>query len=171
MARGWSKGFEKGNAVFQMHALSNAANEAGHQIFIDACGLEIRMIRVLRLIDDQPGITFAGIVKAAGLERSHVSRMIQQLIREGFVERRNSEHDARQFELYALDRGREARRKADSLSERGLDVLFAPLDEGQKRAFVETLNTLARWVDSEGFEEAMKRELSMAAEGADTPSP
>lgn len=167
MARGWSQGFKKGNPVFQMHALSNAANEAGHQGFVDACGLEIRAIRVLRLIDDQPGITFAEIVKAAGLERSHVSRMIQQLVREGYVERRNSEHDARRFELYTLEHGREARRKADALSERGLEVLFAPLEDAQVQSFLETLNILADWVDSDRFDELTREALSGAVSAQD----
>ncbi len=167
MARGWSKGFRKGNPVFQMHALSNAANEAGHQGFVEACGLEIRAVRVLRLIDDEPGITFADIVKAAGLERSHVSRMIQQLVREGYVERRNSEHDARRFELYTLERGREARRKADAVSERGLEVLFAPLDEAQVQTLVETLNVLATWVDSDRFDDLTREALAGAAAAPD----
>ncbi len=165
MARGWSRGFEKGNVVFQMHALANAANEAGQQDFIDYCGLEIRHIRVLRLIDDQPGITFGEIVKAAGLERSNASRMIQQLTRDGYIERRNSSEDARRFELYTLELGKEARRKGDILSERGLKVLFDPLDDAQTRAFIETLNTLARWVDSNAFEEAATRILPDSAKG------
>lgn len=157
MTRGWSKGFEKGNAVFQMHSLSNAINDTGHQAFIDACGLEIRTIRVLRLIDDQPGITFAEIVKSAGLERSLASRMIQKLIREGYIERRNSKHDARRFKLYTLERGKEARRKADNLSERALEIIFAPLDEQKRSAFIETLNTLANWVDSDKFDEDTRK--------------
>jgi predicted amidohydrolase len=43
---------------------------------------------------------------------------------------------------------------AETLSERGLKVLFDPLDDAQTTAFIQTLNTLACWVDSDSFTEA-----------------
>lgn len=172
MSKTWSTDFAGGNLIYQMDVLSKAANDASEDRFKAFTGLEIRTIRVLRLIGNNPGITFAEIVERAGLERSLASRMIQHLVREGHIERRNSPEDARRFELYVTPRGATARRRADLLSERGLEILYAPLSSEEVATLSATLEKLAHWVDSAAFLEksAVAFDEIMEAEGEDAPS-
>ncbi len=149
MGRTWSKGFRKGNAVYQLNMLATVTIDSADARFSELVGHDIRTIRVLRLIGDTPGITFAEITGMAALERSLASRLIQVLVRGGLIERRNIPEDARKFGLHITPEGQRAREKADRLSQIGMEVLFAPLDAAEIAAFTATMAKLADWIDSD----------------------
>jgi DNA-binding MarR family transcriptional regulator len=112
---------------------------------------------VLRLVGDNPGITFADINVRTALERSLTSRLIQNLVRGGQIERRNFESDARRFGLYITEAGQVARSRADRLTEIGLDLVFEKLDPREVAAFVATMGKLADWIDSDEFEDKVEK--------------
>ncbi len=152
MVRNWSRDFRKGNAIYQLNMLASVTIESVEERFIGLVGLDIRTIRVLRLIGDNPGITFAEITVMAALERSLASRLIQNLVRGGHVERRNYEDDARRFGLHITQAGQVARSRADRLSDLGLAVIFEKLDPNEVSAFIATMEKLADWIDSDAYE-------------------
>lgn len=153
MYRNWSKAFRQGNAVYQLNMLANATIQSVEGGFVGIVGLDIRTIRVLRLIGDNPGITFAEITTLGALERSLASRLIQLLVRKALVERRNDETDARRFGLYITPAGQEARGRADLISDKGLDLIFRNLTPAEAATFVRIMGTLADWIDSDEFEQ------------------
>ncbi|MBU3031875.1 MarR family winged helix-turn-helix transcriptional regulator [Paracoccus marinaquae] len=168
MFRNWSKAFRQGNAAYKLNMLANAVNETVQEHFLNVVGLDIRTIRVLRLIDDNPGITFAEIVDLGAMERSLVSRLIQVLVRGNHIERRNDERDARRFGLHSTPFGSAARRRADLLSETGLKLLFRHLEPSEVAAFIGTMEKLAQWVDSDQFEQEAGARFDEAAQQART---
>ncbi|WP_172332560.1 MarR family winged helix-turn-helix transcriptional regulator [Mangrovicoccus sp. HB161399] len=152
MSRTWSRIFRQGNAIYQLNMLASVAIDSADARFVELVGLDIRTIRVLRLIGDNPGITFAEITRMAALERSLASRLIQTLVRGGQVERRNLPEDARKFGLYITGGGRRDRARADRLSEIGMEVLFEKLSPAELAAFSATMEKLADWMDSDEYE-------------------
>jgi DNA-binding MarR family transcriptional regulator len=152
MVRNWSDTFHRGNPIYQLNMLASVTVDSVEDRFVELVGLDVRTVRVLRLIADNPGITFAEITVMAALERSLASRLIQNLVRGGQIERRNFESDARRFGLYITEAGQVARSRADTLSELGLKLLFERLDPGEVSAFVATMGRLADWIDSDEFE-------------------
>ena len=164
MLRNWSKAFRQGNVVYQLNMLANATIRSFEDGFVEIVGLDIRTIRVLRLIGDNPGITFAEIAVLGALERSLASRLIQTLVRQDLVERRNDPNDARRFGLHITPIGQETRRRADMLSDLGLEILFQKLDPAEAAAFVRTLGKLADWIDSDEFERKIRQTYADASE-------
>ncbi|MCA8879091.1 MAG: winged helix-turn-helix transcriptional regulator [Rhodobacteraceae bacterium] len=152
MIRNWSKNFRRGNPVYQLNLLASVMVDSVEDRFVEHVGLDVRTIRVLRLIADDPGITFAEITGMAALERSLASRLIQNLVKGGLVERRNFETDARRFGLYITEAGQVARKRADALTQIGLTLVFEKLGPDEIAAFVATMEKLADWIDSDEFE-------------------
>lgn len=141
--------------TYRLNVLAGAAIDSGEEAFGALVGGSIREIRVLRVVGDHPGITFAEITRATRLERSLVSRLIQSLLRLGLIERRGASEDARRYQLYVTELGQARRAKADRITQAFERVILAPLAPGEVARLNAALETLGRWVASEDYAEAV----------------
>ena len=145
--------------------IAEDAIKTGTRLFEQRIGLDVYHVRILRLIDDQPGITFTQLANQTKLERSATSRSLQRLIKAGLVERSNDAEDARQFHLVATAKGRALRRRSDPLTQEMESLMLQPLDPRERAALLAALDKVARWVD-DGYREAVVRRFPEAEEGA-----
>lgn len=151
MPKKWADIFRQGNAVYQLNILGSAAIESLERRFVARVGFDVRTIRILRLIGDNPGITFAEITFVTGLERSLTSRLIQVLVRNDLVARRNDPKDARRFGLYITETGLVVRGRADVISDRALKLVFQDLSPSEVGTFIRTMEALADRIDSDEY--------------------
>lgn len=152
------KTFKNERLTYRLNIVAQEAIQANDEIFLRETGCRIRDLRVLRLIDDRPGTTFAEIAKITGFDRSLTSRIIQNLIGAGLIERENSTEDARVFLLSTTPKGKEVRQVARRLSDRLEVILTDPLSSQEMRAFNEILARLGAWVTSEDYRNALAKE-------------
>lgn len=145
------KTFRNERLTYRLNIVAQQAITANDEIFLNKTGCRIRELRVLRLIDDTPGTTFAEIAKVTGFERSLTSRIIQTLISMGLIERTNSTEDARVFLLSTTQKGKQTRQMARQLSDRLEVILTDPLSAEELRALNEILERLGAWVTSEEY--------------------
>jgi DNA-binding MarR family transcriptional regulator len=150
--------FRNERLTYRLNIVAQEAIAANDAILLRKTGCRIRDLRVLRLIDDSPGTTFAELARITGLERSLTSRIIQTLLAGGLVSRANSAEDARVFLLSTTDRGKEVRRIARHLSDRLEVLLTDPLSLQERRALNEILARLGTWVTSEEYRQALTEE-------------
>lgn len=139
----------------RLNIVAQEAIAANDDIFLRETGCRSRELQVLRLIDETPGITFAEIAKATGLERSLTSRILQTLLGDGLIERENSSEDARVFLLTTTDKGKHIRQVARRLSDRLEVILTDPLSAPELRALNEILIRLGAWVTSDDYKAAL----------------
>lgn len=149
--------FRNERLTYRLNIVAQEAITANDEIFLKETGCRIRDLRVLRLIDDTPGTTFAEIAKITGFDRSLTSRIIQNLIGAGLIERENSSDDARVFLLSTTQKGKEIRQVARLLSDRLEVILTDPLSSQELRAFNEILARLGSWVTSEDYSTALAK--------------
>jgi DNA-binding MarR family transcriptional regulator len=149
------KVFKNERLTYRLELVAQEAIRANDEIFLRETGLRIRELRVLRLIDDTPGTTFAEIAKATGLERSLTSRIIRTLLGNGLIERENSIEDARVFLLRTTARGQNIRRIARQLSDRLETILTHPLSEQELATLDGILERLGNWISSERYRAAL----------------
>lgn len=149
------KVFKNERLTYRLELVAQEAIRANDEIFLRETGLRIRELRVLRLIDDTPGTTFAEIAKATGLERSLTSRIIRTLLGNGLIERENSIEDARVFLLRTTARGQNIRRIARQLSDRLETILTQPLSEQELATLDGILERLGNWISSERYRAAL----------------
>lgn len=156
------KPFGKERLTFRLDMLAHEAIDANDGVFSAALGLTIREVRTLRLIHDNPAITFVELVRAADIERSLTSRIIQRLIKLGLVSRENDEDDARRFRLFTTEAGAQKRIAAGALSEALEGLLLAPLDAPDIRMLDSLLERLAIWIRSEDYRARLQGFLDQA---------
>ncbi|MCU9849009.1 MarR family winged helix-turn-helix transcriptional regulator [Defluviimonas sp. WL0024] len=150
-----NKTFRNERLTYRLNIVAQEAITANDEIFLKETGCRIRDLRVLRLIDDTPGTTFAEIAKVTGFERSLTSRIIQNLLGAGLIVRENSSEDARVFLLSTTDGGKEVRQVAKRVSDRLEVILTDPLSAQELRALNEILDRLGSWVTSEEYRSAL----------------
>ncbi|MEQ1613166.1 MAG: MarR family winged helix-turn-helix transcriptional regulator [Hyphomicrobiaceae bacterium] len=149
------KAFLNERLTFRLDVLAQEAISANDAIFVKAVGCTIREVRVLRLIDDFPGITFIEICRATGLERSLASRIIRRLIAIQLVRRENDASDARRFGLSTTALGKDRRTEARALSDNLEITLCSPLSAGERKQLNNLLDRLALWVRSAEYKQAL----------------
>ena len=152
--------FRNERLTYRLNIVAEQAITANDDIFLRETGCRIRDLRVLRLIDDMPGITFAEIAKITGFERSLTSRIIQNLIGAGLIARQNSTADARVFMLSTTPKGKEVRQIARQVSDRLEVILTDPLSTQELRALNDILARLGHWVTSEDYRAALQEEMN-----------
>lgn len=149
------KAFRNERLTYRLELVAQEAIAANDEIFWRETGFRIRELRVLRLIDDTPGTTFAEIAKATGLERSLTSRIIRTLLGDGLIVRENSLEDARVFLLTTTPKGQNIRRIARQLSDRLEVILTEPLSEQELATLDGILDRLGSWITSEEYRTAL----------------
>ena len=157
------KTFKNERLTYRLNIVAQEAIQANDEIFLKETGCRIRDLRVLRLIDDRSGTTFAEIAKITGLDRSLTSRIIQNLIGAELIMRENSSEDARVFLLSTTPKGKDVRQVARRLSDRLEVILTDPLSTQEMRAFNEILARLGAWVTSDDYKEALMQETKNTA--------
>ncbi|MBY6057863.1 MarR family winged helix-turn-helix transcriptional regulator [Leisingera daeponensis] len=149
------KAFRNERLTYRLELVAQEAIGANDEIFLRETGFRIRELRVLRLIDDTPGTTFAEIAKATGLERSLTSRIIRTLLGDGLIVRENSLQDARVFLLTTTPKGQNIRRIARQLSDRLEVILTDPLSDQELATLDGILDRLGSWITSEEYRTAL----------------
>ena len=155
MAKLPDKAFHNDRLTFRLDVLAAEAIGANDTLFVEATGCTIREVRVLRLIDDYPGITFVEICRVTGLERSLTSRLIRRLLALSLVEREGASSDARRYRLSTTKLGKARRLTARALSDRLEAVLTRPLGKGELDGLKSMLDRLASWIRSDEYKQAL----------------
>lgn len=132
--------------TYQLVSIAEDAIGQGAALFKSRFGYDVHELRVLRLIDDEPGVTFTALAERTKFERSATSRILTRLVDAGLVRRRADESDARQYRLFSTAKGRALRGRADPLSLELEALMLAPLSEVERTQFLGLLRRIADWV-------------------------
>ena len=81
---------------------------------------------LLRRIEEEPGITLSDLARCSGASKSHTSTIVDQLVQEGYVEKRSDPADQRVTRLHLTDA---ARRRFEGIEELAKDVWTIILQE------------------------------------------
>lgn len=136
--------------TYQLATISEDAIGPADRMFQKRFGLHVHEIRVLRLIDDQPGVTFTELARQTKIERTATSRILSRLIKGGYVRRKIDESDARHFKLTTTAKARALREKADPLTEELENLVLSVLNPAQRKQLATIVAALMNWLHS-GF--------------------
>ena len=144
------------SVTYQLASISEDAVGSAARLFQDRFGLTVHELRVLRLIDDQPGVTFTSLARQTKFERSATSRILSRLIKQGLVRREIDEADARHFLLHVTPAGKALRDAADPLSREMEDLVMATLTGPERAELRRLLDKVSGWLAS-GYAAEMER--------------
>jgi DNA-binding MarR family transcriptional regulator len=135
--------------TYQLASIAENAVVPAARLFEQRFGLDVHELRVLRLIDDQPGVTFTALAQQTRFERSATSRILSSLVKAGLVERAIDHHDARQFRLRATQAGKSLRKGADPLSLEIETLILSALTDAEQKQFRKIIDKLNLWLNVE----------------------
>lgn len=144
------------SVTYQLASIAEDAVRPAARLFESRFGLNVHELRVLRLIDDQPGVTFTSLARQTKFERSATSRILSRLIKAGLVRREIDEDDARHFRLFSTQAAKDLRKDADPLSLEMETLLLSTLSDEERRELRRLLDKLSGWVKDE-FEKELVR--------------
>lgn len=132
--------------TYQLASVAEDGISNAGRIFETRFGLSVYEIRVLRLIRDNPSVTFTQLAQLTKFERTATSRMLSRLIKAGLVQRTNSPVDARRFTLTVTQAGQDLCEQADPISLALEAMMLEPLSEPEQEALRSMLGRILTWV-------------------------
>jgi DNA-binding MarR family transcriptional regulator len=90
--------------------------------------------RVLHFVSRNPGMKVADLLDILNITKQSLSRVLKQLVDEGYVLQKEGAQDRRQRLLYATSKGETLSRKLDDLQTRRIMRAFAELGPGAHEA-------------------------------------
>jgi DNA-binding MarR family transcriptional regulator len=139
----------RSSLTYQLASIAEDAIGPADRVFQKRFGLHVHEIRVLRLIDDQPNVTFTELAAQTKIERSATSRILSRLIKAGYVRRKIDEKDARHFQLTATAKARALRQRADPLTEDIENMVLSVLSATQRQQLEVILGKLTGWLHTD----------------------
>jgi len=131
--------------TFRLDQLSQTAMAKASQVYKERLGLNIRELRVLRAIGDQPGLSSRTLSEASFIEQTLVSKHLRKLVDAGLVRRELESADARRVALHLTARGEAIRQEADRLGEEMERDFLSTLTPEELDQFNRCIDKLRRW--------------------------
>lgn len=148
--------FSSKRLTYLLEVIADEAIAGNDAIFLRELGYSIREIRVLRIIDDAPGITFVEVWERSGLERSLTSRILQKLLGDRLLERTSSGTDARKYHLSTTPAGKTLRQRGRVVSDELEALLLGPFAPADRLRLFEQIERLGLWVRSDDYMRALE---------------
>lgn len=130
---------------FRLEHVSKVARDAADTIYRRECGLDIRQLRVLRVLETEPDLTVSEIVEETMFERTLVSRIIHGMVKQKLVARRICDDDARQIRLSLTPAGFDRVIVAGKLGDDLNEDLLSVLTKEQRKSLNLCLDKLMTW--------------------------
>lgn len=131
--------------TFRLDQLSQTAMAKASQVCREQVGLNIRELRVLRAIGDQPGLSSRTVSEATFIEQTLVSKHLRKLVDAGLVQRALESTDARRVALHLTAQGHTIREEADRLGEDMERDFLSVLTPEELDLFNRCIDKLRRW--------------------------
>ncbi len=144
--------------TYKLVSIAEDAITLSARLFKRRFGIDVHHLRILRLVDDQPGLTFTRLATETKFERTATSRSLGRLIKAGLVVRKNDKNDARRFELFSTAKGRALRKRADPVSLEMERLMLQSLELNERQAFLASLDKLSAWVGG-GYMDAVLKQF------------
>jgi DNA-binding MarR family transcriptional regulator len=131
--------------TFRLDQVSEAARAKASQVYKRELGLNIRELRVIRAIGDEPGLSSRALSEATFIEQTLVSKHLRKLVDAGYVQRELESGDARRVNLRLTPEGDAVRQEADRLGEALERDFLAVLTPEELDGFNRCLAKLRSW--------------------------
>src|SRR5215475_3867970 len=125
-------------------ALLTIAARTGQELAkrrLSPLGLSVQLCGVMNLLAEGP-ISQQGLGEQLGIDRTTVVELIDELEKQGVVERRRNPADRRSYALHLTPRGRTVQRRAAKAFDAAAQEYFEPLTESERKALADMLRRM-----------------------------
>ncbi|MHB0884828.1 MAG: MarR family winged helix-turn-helix transcriptional regulator [Bacillota bacterium] len=111
----------------------------------------------LRHIDHSPGVTIGELARRSGTVKSHVSKMVEHLVRQGYLEKRADPADQRLVRVYASKLAAETKSAMEARAREAWLGVTGEIPEGQLESVVGSLRTLLEALERSNAKDGLGR--------------
>lgn len=118
--------------TFKLDLIKSEMISRANAVYRPALGLDVRSLRVLRIICDAPGVTATTLKEQTLIEKTLLSKLVTELIERKLVRRTIHPDDARHFELWPTAAGKRTRTASDELGQSMETEMLSMLSSGER---------------------------------------
>ena len=118
--------------TFKLDLIKSEMISRANAVYRPACGLDVRSLRVLRIICDAPGVTATALKEQTLIEKTLLSKLMAELIERKLVRRTIHPDDARHFQLWPTAAGKRTRATSDELGHAMESEMLAVLSSDER---------------------------------------
>lgn len=130
--------------TFKLDLVKSAMLRRANLVYRRELGLDVRSLRLLRAICDNPGVTATGLRELTLVEKTLLSKDLAELVGLKLVRRSIHPDDARHHQLWPTARGKQVRGASDDLGHAMEAVMLSVLSPDEHAVLDELLGRLAR---------------------------
>ncbi|HEV2217606.1 MAG TPA: MarR family transcriptional regulator [Candidatus Dormibacteraeota bacterium] len=122
-------------------ALITIAARTGQELAkrrLNPLGLSVQLCGVMNLLGEGP-LSQQELGEQLGIDRTTVVELIDELERQGVVERRRNPTDRRSYALHLTAKGRTVQKRAVKAFDAAVDEFFGPLSAAERKALTDML--------------------------------
>ncbi|MCJ0970194.1 MarR family winged helix-turn-helix transcriptional regulator [Mammaliicoccus sciuri] len=105
-------------------------------------GYSLNYLNLLYFISENEGMTLAGLAESLDMDKGNLSRLLNEQIIEGFVEKKMDKEDNRRIHVFVTEVGREKIKELNKICITNLDYLLKILPDEEFTNFISTLTKL-----------------------------
>ncbi|OFV60209.1 MarR family winged helix-turn-helix transcriptional regulator [Mammaliicoccus sciuri] len=105
-------------------------------------GYSLNYLNLLYFISENEGMTLAGLAESLDMDKGNLSSLLNEQIREGFVEKKMDKEDNRRIHVFVTEVGREKIKELNKICITNLDYLLKILPDEEFTNFISTLTKL-----------------------------
>ncbi|WP_436867984.1 MarR family winged helix-turn-helix transcriptional regulator [Mammaliicoccus sciuri] len=105
-------------------------------------GYSLNYLNLLYFISENEGLTLAGLAESLETDKGNLSRLLNEQIKEGFVEKKMDSEDNRKIHVFITDVGREKIKELNKICITNLDYLLKIIPDEEFTSFISTLDKL-----------------------------
>ena len=139
----------KSFVTYRLDQLIHTAMAKASNAYKEQIGLNIRELRVVRAIGNDPGISSKALSDLTLIEQTLLSKHLRKLIAEGYVRREMESSDARRVALSLTESGLRIREKAQIVGEQLEADFLSVLTPDEQKLFDSCVIKLSRWGSKE----------------------
>jgi MarR family transcriptional regulator, temperature-dependent positive regulator of motility len=128
--------------TFKLDLIKTEMISRANAVYKPACGLDVRSLRVLRIICDAPGVTATVVKEQTLIEKTLLSKLMADLIERKLVRRTIHPGDARHFQLWPTAAGKRTRATSDEIGRTLEAQMLSVLDADEHAALDRIVNKL-----------------------------
>ncbi|PCQ20219.1 hypothetical protein BU010_02865 [Mammaliicoccus sciuri] len=105
-------------------------------------GYSLNYLNLLYFISENEGMTLAGLAESIDMDKGNLSRLLNEQIREGYVEKKMDRQDNRKIHVFITEVGSEKIKELNKICITNLDHLLKILPNEEFTNFISTLDKL-----------------------------
>ena len=140
---------QKRYLTYKLDLIKTLATKAADAYYVEASGMRLRELRLLRLVHDTPGVAATELRHRLVLDKTLLSKNLADLEKRGLIERETDPHDNRVQRLHLSAEGLRVWRECERIGRRLEAEMFADMPEDDWHRLHDLLDSalasLDRW--------------------------